>query len=133
MSQHGGDHEPVPAKHDRHSHGTRRDEKAVPSTRECHENARSDRVYLLDNQGFRVGLAGGNKERPELLATEWFLNQFGHGGLSHVWDMAYMPHEEASLTMEDQAEADLIGEDIATVGVEWQSGADLAQAWNDIL
>ena len=53
--------------------------------------------------------------------------------VSHVWDMAHMPHGEASLTMEDQAEADLIGEEIATVGVDWQSGADLAQAWNDMM
>ena len=53
--------------------------------------------------------------------------------ISHVWDMAHMPYGEASLTMEDQAEADLIGEDIATVGTDWQSGADLAQAWNDVM
>ena len=49
------------------------------------------------------------------------------------WDMAHMPHGEASLTMEDQAEANLVGEEIATVGVDWQSGADLAQAWNDMM
>jgi hypothetical protein len=53
--------------------------------------------------------------------------------ISHVWDMAYMPHAETSLTMEDQAEADLIGEEIGTVGVDWQSGTDLAQAWNDMM
>jgi hypothetical protein len=53
--------------------------------------------------------------------------------ISHVWDMAHMPYGEASLTMEDQAEANLIGEDIATVGTDWQSGADLAQAWNDVM
>jgi hypothetical protein len=44
-----------------------------------------------------------------------------------------MPHAETSLTMEDQAEADLIGEEIGTVGVDWQSGTDLAQAWNDMM
>ena len=47
--------------------------------------------------------------------------------------MVYMPHGEASLTMEDQAEATFVGEEIATVGVDWQSGADLAQAWEDMM
>jgi hypothetical protein len=53
--------------------------------------------------------------------------------ISHVLDMAYMPHAETSLTMEDQAEATFVGEEIATVGVDWQSGADLEQAWNDMM
>eukprot|EP01044_Picomonas_judraskeda_P017541 COSAG03_NODE_3318_length_2084_cov_48.486650_3_plen_46_part_00 len=44
-----------------------------------------------------------------------------------------MPHAETSLTMEDQAEATFVGEEIATVGVDWQSGADLEQAWNDMM
>eukprot|EP01043_Picozoa_sp_COSAG02_P035162 COSAG02_NODE_2501_length_8672_cov_7.293246_7_plen_247_part_00 len=54
--------------------------------------------------------------------------------ISHVWDIAHMPHAEASLTMQDQGtEVGLLGEDIATVGVDWQSGADLAQAWDDMM
>ena len=55
--------------------------------------------------------------------------------ISHVLDMAHMPYGEASLTMEDQAGADIgfVGEEIATIGVDWQSGADLAEAWDDMM
>jgi len=53
--------------------------------------------------------------------------------ISHVWGMHHMPHGEASLTMEDQAETTFVGEEIVTIGVDWQSGADLAQAWDDMM
>ena len=53
--------------------------------------------------------------------------------ISTVWDMHHMPHGETSLTMEDQAEPTFVGEEIVTIGVDWQSGADLAQAWDDMM